>query len=207
MKKIGMILGMMVVGIAAFAKPAVPVDTIPQASKDFIAKNFAERVATYAEAGNKSWEVVLDDGTEIEFYATGEWSEIESYTNIPASVLPEAVAKQIATTAKDEAVVKVAKKRGTYGVKLANKVYLRISENGTLLEQRNGGEQRRRAPVATKPVQPCPRPQPFGNMKPQAKPHTKPMPGKPDASSGATNRPQATPQRGNIQPIGNVFWK
>lgn len=167
MKKI-FIIGMVaaLVTTAVFAKPAVSVDAIPQAAKDFIAKNFAGRTATYAEAGNKEWEVVLDDGTEIKFSATGEWEKVESRAGVPASILPDAVAKQVAITCPDEAIVEIEKKRGTYEVKVASFTELRISENGTLLEQKTDHDARVRKSVPAKPVQP----------------------NRPDASSGASKR-------------------
>lgn len=174
MKKIGLVLGLMVAGVAAFAKPAVPVDTIPQPAKDFIAKNFAGNTAAYAERGNKSWEVVLDDGTEIEFTAAGEWNDIESYTNIPASVLPKAVADKIASEYAGQSIRKVEKERGVYKVKFENRRTIRISENGTILNQKDfdakSGASKRKTGMV-KPVQPRPMPQPKAKPMQPARPN------------------------------------
>lgn len=167
MKKIFIIgLATMLVTSAVFAKPSVSVDSIPQAAKDFIAKNFEGRTASYAEAGNREWEVVLDDGTEIEFTAAGEWEKVESRVSVPASIMPDAVAKQVATTCPNEAITKIEKRRGTYEVKVANFTELRISENGTLLEQKIDRDARARQTVPARPKQPM----------------------RPDASSGASKK-------------------
>lgn len=143
----------MLVTAAAFAKPAVPVESIPQAAKDFIAKNFASNKASYAEADRNEWEVVLDNGTEIEFTATGEWKKVESRVSVPANIMPEAVAKQVAEICPNEAILEVEKTRGTYEVKIANLTRLRISENGTLLEQKSRDTPKMHRPAPSKNMQ------------------------------------------------------
>lgn len=154
MKKICIVgLAVMLVTAAAFAKPAVPVESIPQAAKDFITKNFASNKATYAEADRSEWEVVLDNGTEIEFTATGEWKKVESRVSVPANIMPDAVANQVSTTCPNEAILEIEKKRGTYEVKVASMTRLRISENGTLLEQKNDRDARARKPAPAKNMQ------------------------------------------------------
>ncbi|MDE6735973.1 MAG: PepSY-like domain-containing protein, partial [Treponemataceae bacterium] len=105
---------------AAFADTAIPADRLPQQIRDAVAAAFPESRIRRAQADAHEYEVMLDDGTEIEFYQDGIWKEIDSRAEIPGSLLPEFVTVYVREHFPDAAVCKAEKNRRHLAVEISD---------------------------------------------------------------------------------------
>lgn len=130
-------IAMLTIATMAFADNVVSPDTLPQAAKDFIAKNFAGATATYVEKEFMKYEVNLSNGTEIEFTSKGEWNKIDAkQAPLPATILPAPVVESITKAHPQAAIMKIEKERGNFEIKLNNNMELYVSPAGKIIGQK-----------------------------------------------------------------------
>ncbi len=115
-----------------------PVDpsVLPPAASQLLEQYFPGIAVMDIEFDHNEIEIDLADGTEINLFTSGEWSEIKSYKGVPAELIPPAVAKTVADQYPDVAVYKIEKEWNSYEVKLVNGMELVIGEDGTLYRQK-----------------------------------------------------------------------
>jgi len=67
--------------ITASAQKKIEISELPQPARDFIEKHFkgisVDKVKKDAEHGEKGYEVILGDGTELEFWKDGSYREVD----------------------------------------------------------------------------------------------------------------------------------
>ena len=114
--------------------------------KDFNAKQISELVSfrklmhSYAElSGNeiktsaidgKTYEVTLNDGTEIELKENGEWKEIKDIKGIPSAIFPSTIKSYLQANYNNITVEKIEKESRGYKVELINNIDLEFDNNG-----------------------------------------------------------------------------
>ena len=101
----------------------IPFEQLPQAAQQFVKTHFADVKVTVTtiESGllEKSYDVILDDGTKVEFDRNGEWTEISCRTsNVPTKVVPQKISAYLQTTFPKNAVKKIERDNGRYEVEL-----------------------------------------------------------------------------------------
>lgn len=116
---------------------AVPFQSLPAPAQSFLATHYAGMPAPFAKAELCEYEVVLPDGTEIEFSKKGEWKKIDAeHVSVPESViatLPAPIADYLTTTFAGIPVEKVKKGFfGDYELELVNDAELKFSKEGML---------------------------------------------------------------------------
>ncbi|WP_300370996.1 PepSY-like domain-containing protein [Brachyspira sp.] len=116
----------------------IPPEQLPNNIIQFINTYFPNISIIYAEMERKKYEVVLNNGVEIEFFRNGELKEIEgNYTALPFNILPEPVINTIMKTYPNTVITKIKNKWNLYEIKLNNMMELYIdSNNGQLLGQK-----------------------------------------------------------------------
>ena len=60
----------------------VPASELPRNAQDFISKNFKTAQIALVKKDIDSYDVTLNDGTEIDFIITGEWKEVDGNTKL-----------------------------------------------------------------------------------------------------------------------------
>lgn len=80
------------------------------------------------------YEVVLADGTEIEFDRAGNWKSVEvgKGAEVPAAIVPESIRKYVKKTQKQK-IVGIEKGRSHYEVELANGVDMIFDFSGNFV--------------------------------------------------------------------------
>lgn len=136
-KKIIILFLLIVTAIYADDMYILP-NQLPNNILQFINTYFSNISIIYAEMDRKKYEVVLDNGVEIEFFRNGDLKEIEgNYTALPSNILPQAVANTAIKTYPNTVITKIKKKWNFYEVKLNNMMELYIdASNGQLLGQK-----------------------------------------------------------------------
>ena len=136
-KKIIILFLLIVTAIYADDMYILP-NQLPNNILQFINTYFSNISIIYAEMDRKKYEVVLDNGVEIEFFRNGDLKEIEgNYTALPSNILPQAVANTVIKTYPNTVITKIKKKWNFYEVKLNNMMELYIdASNDQLLGQK-----------------------------------------------------------------------
>ncbi|MCI6952740.1 MAG: PepSY-like domain-containing protein [Spirochaetia bacterium] len=137
MKKITMITAIFLLVLSAtFADKVISADQLSAGAKDFISKTFPGKTVQYVEADFSSYEVVLNDGTEIDMKISGEWETIKSYTGVPASVIPAAITTYVTTNYPDTLIIEVESNWNNFELKLTNRWELFFDKDGKFLGQK-----------------------------------------------------------------------
>ncbi len=115
----------------------IPSEKLPAAAQSFLKEYFPDSPISYVkkEADLKpTYEVVLQNGTEIEFNKKGEWDNIDcKRLAVPAALIPAAISEYVNANFPGQSIVKID--RETYGheIEMANGLELKFDKKGKLL--------------------------------------------------------------------------
>ena len=134
MKKIIFTLVVSLFAFSAFAKdmPIQP-NQLPANAQSFIASTFAGANIVAAQKDLDGFEAALNNGVKVKFELNGQWDSIESYSALPAGILPAPV--ETTTNAQGGNIVKIDRDFGYFDVKLQNNIELKIDNNGKILKK------------------------------------------------------------------------
>lgn len=114
---------------AAYADNESPIriDQLPQQAQQFIKQHFAGSKVLLAKVENdfpgKSYDVIFENGSQIEFDGKGSWKEIDCKRSaVPAAIIPTPIAEYVKTNYPDSKIVKIDRDRKGYEIELSNKV-------------------------------------------------------------------------------------
>ena len=117
-----------------YADVIISPNTLPENIKAFIATHFKAQIGLVQM--DKSYEIYLTDGTELEFDIMGNWKEIESKISpISFLILPTNIASIIQSQYPKALLMEVERKINYYKVKLSNRMKIKIDPNGLILSQ------------------------------------------------------------------------
>ena len=137
MKKITMITAIFLLVLSAtFADKVISADQLSVGAKDFISKTFPGKTVQYVESDFGSYEVVLNDGTEVELKTSGDWESVKSYTGVPTTLLPAAITNYVSSTYPGVTILEVENNWNNYELKLANQWELFFDKDGKFRGQK-----------------------------------------------------------------------
>ena len=109
----------------------VSADKLPNQAKQFIAANFNGIDILSVRKDGFKYDVVLFDGTELEFKHSGKWIEVDCGLNpLPVGVLPANTAKYLSTRFPMNFATHVKYEHKRYEVELNNELDLLFDKNG-----------------------------------------------------------------------------
>lgn len=112
---------------------------LPAKARDLISQNFTSAISvieTEKSLGKThEYEVVLTDGTQIEFNGDGEWKSVDTPNNlpIPQGMVPTAIARFVAEKHAGAYIVGIDKNKKGYEVELSNEVEIQFDAGGNFL--------------------------------------------------------------------------
>ena len=117
----------------------VPPTQLPQEIQIFVKQYFPTQTITYAEKELEwftyKYDVILADGTQINFDTDNVWDKIDAkMATVPAALIPTPIATYVNTQFPAVAITKIDKERYGYDVDLANDLELKFNEQGALME-------------------------------------------------------------------------
>ncbi|AXP09317.1 PepSY-like domain-containing protein [Campylobacter hepaticus] len=120
-----------------FAKDMViPANELPQNAQEFIAKNFQNTQIVLVKKDLDSYEVTLNDGTEIDFMFNGEWKDLDGkHKALPYSILP-VVMEKISNTELSSYIVELSKEVNGYKFKFNNGIKVYTDMQGNILRKK-----------------------------------------------------------------------
>ena len=128
-----------ITGIISCKDSIITADRLPGAARSFINEYFAENTISYIKKdrglANISYEVVLQDGTEIEFDKSGNWDSIDCKRNaVPAGLVPDAISEYVQVNFPGQLIVKIDREAFGYEIELSSDLELKFDKNGKMLE-------------------------------------------------------------------------
>lgn len=107
---------------------------LPAQAQSFLNEYYAGTKISYAKLEKdfleRSYEVMLADGTKLEFSSKGNWTEVDSrYADIPAAIVPAPIKKFIDENYSGARVLKIERDKRGYEVKLSNKLELEFNND------------------------------------------------------------------------------
>ncbi|EOB4427600.1 PepSY-like domain-containing protein [Campylobacter jejuni] len=114
----------------------VPASELPNNAKEFISKNFKTAQIGLVKKDIDSYDVILNDGTEIDFMINGEWKEVDGkYKALPYTILPN-VMKKVSATQPNAQILEVDKEINGYKFKFNNNMEVYTDMQGNILGQK-----------------------------------------------------------------------
>lgn len=112
---------------------------LPAQAQQFINENFAGVNLTYAKLERdfleRSYEVVLVDGTKLEFTLKGQWKEVDCrYGEVPANIVPQQIRDYVTKNYPDAKILKIERDRTDYELKLSNRYELTFDKNFNIID-------------------------------------------------------------------------
>ena len=128
-------------GTAAFALTdrKISVSELPAAARTFLNAHYSGVEVVYVEVDEDAikteYEVLLKDGTKIEFDAAGEWKEIDCTPRaLPAGLVPSGIARLIEKRFPERKVVKIERDRRDWEVELDDGTDLKFDLQFNLID-------------------------------------------------------------------------
>ncbi len=135
MKKLFVIL-VSIIAMSAFVScdRVISADKLPNEAKQFIAANFSGAEVLSVRRDGLKYDVVLFDGTELEFSHGGQWNEVDCQLSpLPNGILPAITAKYLATKFPMNFATHVKYEHKRYEVELNNDLDLVFDKNGNFM--------------------------------------------------------------------------
>ncbi|EAH8811839.1 hypothetical protein HWF81_001890, partial [Campylobacter coli] len=109
----------------------VPASELPRNAQDFISKNFKTAQIALVKKDIDSYDVTLNDGTEIDFIITGEWKDVDGkYKALPNSILPNIMPKISASS--NAQIIEVSREINGYKFELSNQLKIYTDAQGNI---------------------------------------------------------------------------
>ena len=112
---------------------------LPQAAQTLLKEHFDDRkvslVQKDADTFRTNYDVVLNDGTKIEFDSKGNWTAIDTKPQaVPEALIPAAINDYVKKTYPEVRIVELKRERSRYEVDLSNNLELKFNKNFKLLK-------------------------------------------------------------------------
>lgn len=135
MKKILIVLlSVMALNVYAFADTPVTFAQLPQKAQQFINKHFINVGFLSAKQDDGEYEVMLKDGTKIDFTLQGDWKDVDCHVRaVPAAIVPAAITNYMKTNFPNNIITKIEKKYNGYDIELETDLELKFDKNGKFL--------------------------------------------------------------------------
>lgn len=144
MKRTGIIL----IGFALMANMACAdndkvtnnINELPQVSRTFLNNYFNGNKVSHIKIDKDlflidSYDVILTDGTSVEFNRDGEWKEVKSFQqNIPDTLIPAEIKQYVNQNYPSQKIMTVERGKRKVSVDLANGLELEFDLNGNLID-------------------------------------------------------------------------
>lgn len=142
MKRILLLAVFALAGLTAIRATAgdtpVQVAQMPAASQNFIKKYFSDIQvdrAVVSDLEPKKYEVRFVNGTEIEFDARGEWTEVEcEHGAVPEAIVPQKLLDYVAKNHPGRQIVAIKRNMRGYKLELDNDLDLKFDRDYRLIK-------------------------------------------------------------------------
>lgn len=130
---------LLLIAVSATAQKKIAVSELPAGATAFLDKHFKgipiDKAKKDAEHGEKGYEVILKDGTEIEFWKDGAWREVDGKGKpIPTAYISAVIVDYVAKNYPNEKITHIDYGHKDVDVDLTNKIDLEFDKSGRFLK-------------------------------------------------------------------------
>lgn len=138
MKKLVVAIALLVGSVTFAQDRVITFSELPKAGQQFITKYFGAKQVSLVTLDDdylsKNYELVLTNGTKIEFAGNGEWKEVDGKRNaIPTGFIPKNILSYVKKSFPNTEIVKIERERLGYSVELTNGLDLDFNSKGDFL--------------------------------------------------------------------------
>ncbi|MDE5726227.1 MAG: PepSY-like domain-containing protein [Duncaniella sp.] len=119
-------------------------ESLPQAAQTFIHQYYPSDKVVYVSREGKnnrtSYDVTLASGHEVEFDATGQWTDVDAPAQqyVPEGIVPQPISEYVATNFPAYGINEISRKsNGGYEVELTNGLELPFDRDGIFIGHLN----------------------------------------------------------------------
>ena len=117
----------------------IEVDKLPDAAQKFLKQYFPNASVSLAkvdvELAYKEYDVLLTDGTRIDFNNSGEWIDVDcKFATVPEGIVPRQIVDYVAKTYPDVKILRIERDRHTYEVSLSNRLELTFDKKFKIVD-------------------------------------------------------------------------
>lgn len=117
----------------------ISVEQLPEKAQKFLKEHFPSQKVSFAkediEILYKEYEVVLTDGTRLEFSSSGEWKSVDcKYGSVPKAIVPRQITDYLSKNYPEVAVLSIDYENKRYEVSLANRIELTFDKQFRLVD-------------------------------------------------------------------------
>ena len=111
---------------------------LPVTSQEFIRKHFDEKDVLFIKEDrdffDRSYEVILVDGSKIEFDNTGEWATVSlKIGKIPNGIVPGEIEDFVRKNHPNLFIIKIERDKKSYEIELSNEIEIEFDLNYNLI--------------------------------------------------------------------------
>ena len=109
-------------------------DKLPQQAKAFLTQYFPGNNVISVERDGLKYDVILMDGTSLEFSHSGDWTDVDcQFLPVPAGIAPAPIQSYVEANFNLYYITKIKKDRREYEVELNNDLDLKFDRNGMFM--------------------------------------------------------------------------
>lgn len=117
----------------------ITVEQLPSAAQQILKKDFSGKAVSVVkmetELTGKRYEVIFNNGDEIEFDSSGNWTEISCKSSqVPARLVPAEIRSYVSKNYPDAVIREIEKDRSNYDVKLSNRLEITFNKNFKVID-------------------------------------------------------------------------
>lgn len=134
-----LVLALLVWGVACARRDKpIRAEELPEVAREFIGRYFANSSISFAQMDTdmlrREYEVMLSDGSKLEFAGSGEWRKVEcSRGSVPEVIIPQRIRDYLRRNYSAERVVEISRDRRSYEVSLSNRLELTFDREFNLI--------------------------------------------------------------------------
>lgn len=108
---------------------------LPVKAKEFVSTYFPTATITLTTKDKDEYEVILSEGTRIDFNKAGEWKDVDAAAGktIPSGFYPSAIDENVAEVSPEAGINEISKENYGYEVELLSGVEMRFDHNGAFI--------------------------------------------------------------------------
>ncbi len=113
-------------------KRVINPDKLPQPAIELIQKHWPSCAIDFAYIDGLEYEVLLSDGTLIEFNIKGIWKEMKCTDGLPVTLVPGYITRYVVERFPKQLIIDCEKLRGGYEVTLTNGLEIQFDLRGNV---------------------------------------------------------------------------
>ncbi|MBR5812363.1 MAG: PepSY-like domain-containing protein [Alistipes sp.] len=117
----------------------IEVDKLPNAAQKFLKQYFPNASVSLAkvdvELVYKEYDVLLTDGTRVDFNNSGEWIDVDcKFATVPEGIVPRQIVDYVAKNYPNANILRIERDRHSYEVSLSNRLELTFDKKFKIVD-------------------------------------------------------------------------